>query len=96
MYTHVTTFTAEWDEAKRAGNLLKHGLDLARGAEILAMDTAFTFTSPRGDEERFVTIGLLDDRFVALIWMMRDQRIRLISLRRARDAEKSKYRERYG
>jgi uncharacterized protein len=52
----------------------------------------YTHPSPRSGEHRFVTIGLLNDEFVALIWTERGAFTRLISLRRARDGEKTKYR----
>lgn len=98
MYTNVATDDTRfvWDDAKRLTNLAKHRLDLTRGITLLQEGVIFTYSSRRDDEDRFVSIGLLDDVFVALVWMERDGSIRLISLRSARDAEKRKYRQRYG
>ncbi len=79
VYTDMDTLSFVWDEAKRTINLAKHRLDLARGAELLRSDQTATLQSPRGDEERYVTIGLMDGQFVALVWMRRDTQIRLIS-----------------
>jgi uncharacterized DUF497 family protein len=86
----------EWDENKRAANLRKHGLDLMTGAELFDGRSVFTYPSSRGDEERFVTIGLIADQFVAVVWTERRDAIRLISMRRARNAEKRTYREIFG
>jgi uncharacterized protein len=85
-----------WDQTKREANIAKHGLDLVRGMDVLDGRPVFTYASPRGDEARFVSVCILDGLWVALIWLQRDGQIRLISLRRARDAEKRQYGLRYG
>lgn len=86
----------EWDPNKRDSNIAKHGLDLALGAEMFDGRAAFTYPSPRNDEARQVTVGLLEDVMVAVVWVRRAGGVRLISLRRARDAEKAEYHARYG
>lgn len=60
MYSGDTEIT--WHEAKRQGNLSKHGLDFAQAHKVFAGAT-FTFEDNRFDygEQRFVSIGLLDD-----------------------------------
>jgi uncharacterized protein len=82
----------EWDEDKRLANLQKHGLDFVdgRGRPI------YTHPLPRLMEQRFVTIGLLNDQFVALVWTERGTATRLISPRRARDGEERAYRALFG
>lgn len=86
----------EWDEAKRAANIAKHGLDLMTGSGLFDGRPVYSYPSPRDDENRYVTVGLLAEQFVAVVWTERGEAIRLISLRRARDAEKRIYRERFG
>jgi len=86
----------EWDPNKRDANIMKHGLDLARGAEMFDGRAAYTYPSPRGDEERQVTVGLMEGAMVAVVWVQRVGATRLISLRRTRDEEKTEYRARYG
>ena len=86
----------EWDENKRETNLRKHGLDLMNGAELFDGRPVITYPSRRADEARFVTVGLLVDQFVAVVWTEREGAVRLISLRRARNAEKRAYREIFG
>jgi uncharacterized DUF497 family protein len=85
-----------WDEAKRASNLAKHGIDLLQARQLFDGRPVFTYPSPRGEEARFVSVGMLDHRMVAVVWLEREGDIRLISLRRARDAEKRKHRELHG
>ena len=86
----------EWDEKKRASNLANHGLDLIEATKLFDGRPVFTYPSPRHGEERFVTVGLLTNRFFAVVWTERVEAIRLISFRRARDAEERKYRTIFG
>lgn len=85
-----------WDEAKRESNLAKHKLDLLDASQLFDGRPVVSYPSPRGDEARQVSVGLLDERMVAVVWMEREGGIRLISLRRARDGEKRAYRELHG
>ena len=73
-----------------------HGFDLARGAAFFDSGNVYHYPSPRGGEQRFVTIGLTDGELAALVWTERDGAIRLISMRKARNAEKREYRARFG
>lgn len=86
----------EWDETKRAANIAKHGLDLILGAGLFDGRPVYSYPSPRGDENRYVTVGLISDVLVAVVWTPRGDRTRLISLRRARNAEKEIYQQRFG
>lgn len=84
----------EWDEAKRQANVAKHGLDFLRVTRIFD-GPVVTRHSPRGAEDRFVSIGWLDGRLVAAVWTTRGDNIRLISARSARDGERRHYQEVY-
>ena len=86
----------EWDENKRAINLAEHGLDLIDATRLFDGRPVFTYPSPRHGEQRFVTVGQLTSRFFAVVWTERIEAIRLISFRRARDAEERKYRAIFG
>jgi uncharacterized DUF497 family protein len=82
----------EWDEAKRLANLERHGLDFV-DCGLLGRSRRFLIVpSDRGDELRYRMIGVLDDRVVVLVWTPRGDKVRCISFRRARDAEKRQYR----
>jgi uncharacterized protein len=86
----------EWDETKRAANLKKHGLDLLDATLLFDGRPVITYPSPRNDEERFVTVGILAETFVAAVWAERTNAIWLISLRKARSEERQAHHTRYG
>jgi uncharacterized protein len=82
----------EWDESKRAINLERHGLDLLDATLLFDGRSVYNYPSPRNGEKRFVTVGTFADKVFAVVWTNREAAIRLISFRRARDAEERKYR----
>ena len=88
--------TIEFDEAKRAATLEARGLDMARAGEVLAGAT-LTVEDDRRDygEERFITIGFLDDVMVVLVWTPRDGAYRIISIRKANERERTLYTPRF-
>jgi uncharacterized DUF497 family protein len=92
MYTDVAIDSGDvefaWDEAKRTLNLAKHRLDLVMGMTLFDGRPTISYASARNGEGRWVTIGRIDDLILALVWTEREGVVRLISLRRARDAER--------
>jgi len=86
----------EWDEAKRQSNLAKHAIDFVRARFLFDGRPIITTRSPYPGEERYLTTGVVDGRFVTAVWTPRDTTIRLISVRRARDAEERAYRAVHG
>ena len=85
----------EWDEDKRQSNIAKHGIDFDRAATLFDGRDVFESESAHSDEPRRQTTGIVDDRFMTVIWTRRDDAIRIISARRARTNEKRKYYENY-
>jgi uncharacterized DUF497 family protein len=87
----------EFDSAKRDLTLQERGLDFARAAEVFA---GITFTQPdhRLDygEDRFITIGILDERMVVMVWTDRGTTRRIISMRKANEREQARYQDRLG
>jgi len=73
-----------WDEAKRRLNLRKHGIDFADSAKIFRGIT-FTAEDTREDygEQRFLTLGLLEDQVVSIAHTEQGEEIRIISIRKA-------------
>lgn len=86
----------EWDEAKRLANIEKHGIDFSRMTLIYDGRPTITNTSTTSEEQRFLTTGLVEDVFYTVVWTRRGTMIRIISARRARDAEKRVHRELHG
>ncbi len=87
----------EWDEAKRASVLRLRGIDFRDiAAHPFDGRPIVTAPSPRGGEERFVTIGMIGDRGYAAVWMWRGAAIRIVTARRARREEERQYRAIFG
>ncbi len=86
----------EWDEAKHQSNLAKHEVDFLDATVLFDGRPVVTVVGQHPDEPRFLTTGELDNRFYTVVWTWRGEVIRLISARRARDAEQRAHRSRYG
>lgn len=83
----------EWDEEKRQINLIKHEIDFADARAAFDGRPAFESPGRSALEERRLTVAELDGRFVTVIWTRRGEKIRIISARRARDAEERAHRQ---
>lgn len=83
----------EWDERKAAANLRKHGVDFAEAALALEDDRAITLPDLASvTEERFVTLGCDPHGQVLVIaYTFRNERIRVISARKAEPREQRQY-----
>jgi uncharacterized protein len=82
----------EWDENKRRSNVIKHGIDFADAKEVFRDAAGYTSVSPRRvPERRYVTVGLLKGRLIAVVFALRGQVIRIISARVARHIERQTY-----
>ena len=84
----------EYDESKRRLVLAKHGLDLLDAAKILN-SSCLVSASERNGEPRWLAIGMLDGREIAVVFTKRGENIRLISARRARENERKAYHARF-
>ena len=85
----------EWNETKNQENLSKHGLSF-EDANIVFSGPCVTFEDTRYDygEERFITLGLLAGRVVVIAHTPRDEKTRVISMRKANSREQEIYQER--
>jgi uncharacterized DUF497 family protein len=86
----------EWDEAKRRRVLNERGLDFVDAAPLFDGRAVLSVPSPRGAEERWLSVGEVEGRLIAVVWTWRDGNIRLVTMRRARDEEKRQYRQAFG
>lgn len=81
----------EFDQAKSAAHLKKHGIDFL-GAQALWSDPDRLEIPARSlDEPWTQVIGRIGDVVWSAFTTMRGDRIRIISVRRARDEEESAY-----
>lgn len=83
----------EWDPKKSHLNKEKHGVSFSEAVGIWqgAHLTIDTIAKSEDGETRCATIGLVGDTLHTAIWTMRGEKIRIISVRRARDGEKKAY-----
>jgi uncharacterized protein len=81
-----------WDEAKRAVNLAKHGVDFAE-AEGFDWSAALVRADVRAGygEARLVAMAPIGDRLHVLVFTIRRRGLRIISLRRASTKELKRY-----
>ena len=88
----------EWDPQKAARNLRKHGVSFDEAITVFLDPLALTFDDPDHsvDERRFITIGLsIEQRLLFVAHADRSEdRIRIISARRATRGESHEYQER--
>ncbi len=80
----------EWDEAKRLSNIAKHGIDFSVAHEIDLNTAAIDFSMRQG-EIRFSATNFIGNKLHTLIFTVRDNKIRVISLRRASRSEERRY-----
>nr|WP_142250295.1 BrnT family toxin [Bradyrhizobium sp. UNPF46] len=81
----------EWDEGKNNSNLVKHGIDFEDAIEVFEGPLLLR-RSDRHNEERWLAIGLLGERLIAVAFTRRANTLRIISARRARKNEERAYR----
>lgn len=82
----------EFNPGKSAANKAKHGIDFVEAQAI--WDDACRIVGPTyagGDDERFMVIGQIDGRLWAAAITLRDNVVRIISVRRARANEAKAY-----
>jgi uncharacterized protein len=77
----------EFDRAKSAANKAKHGIDFIE-AQALWLDQAVVEAPAKTDDEpRFLVIGRIAGRHWSAVCVRRGERMRIISVRRARREE---------
>ena len=84
--------TYEWDLDKRSLNLARHGVDF-EAIRDFEWETAKVEPSPRKGEERFLALGFIGNRVHAVVYTLREDRTRLISMRRAKRREVKEHEE---
>ena len=80
----------EWDDRKRDINLVKHGIDFFDAMRIWLGPTV-TRRSDSGGEERYLSLGVMDNRVIVVVWTPRNGARRLISARMASTHERACY-----
>lgn len=83
-----------YDPEKRRLTLEKRGLDFDDAADLFA-SLHYTRPDQRYDygEDRYISVGLIGDDTVVVVWTQRDDNRRIISMRKADRDERHQYRE---
>lgn len=80
----------EWDENKRHLTLAKHQIDFVDAAEIFSRPYV-KLVGKSETEQRFIAIGQVQGYFIAVVFTEREDVIRIITARRARENERQAY-----
>jgi uncharacterized DUF497 family protein len=85
----------EWDERKRLSNLKKHGVDFADARCVFEDTQIVNFENISKDfgEHRFISIGYYEkwSCVTVIIHTKREEKMRIISFRKANKAERGIY-----
>jgi len=81
----------EWDLVKNAKNKAKHDIDFHTAKSLWDDENRIEIHAPHPVEDRWIIIGMIQDRLWTAIYTMRGEAIRIISVRRAREKETALY-----
>ncbi len=78
----------EYDQNKRGKTLAERGFDFADAKDVFSgITVTLSDTRKEYGEERFITLGLLNDRVVVVVWTKRAKKRRIISMRKANNRD---------
>lgn len=77
----------EFDPQKSKHNQHKHGIDFVDGQELFADPRLIVIRARTEDEPRYLAIGTIDNKCWSAIITFRNDKVRLISIRRRRPEE---------
>jgi hypothetical protein len=82
---------------KAARNETDHGITFEMATDVFKAPFAIEWLDDREDhgEDRYVIIGMVDNRLIYVAYAMGDEAIRIISARGAEPNERRQYRENY-
>ena len=85
----------EWDDEKADRNLRDHGLSFENAVPVFLDPYRLEVEDDREDygETRYYTIGMVNGVVLAVVFTWREDRVRIISARKATRAEQRKYDE---
>ena len=87
-----------WDESKRQGNIVEHGIDFIDADSIFdfPMVTREDDREYNDGEQRLQTLAILQGRIVFVVWVERNTGAHIISIRKAERHEQKIYLEATG
>ncbi|HEY5744337.1 MAG TPA: BrnT family toxin [Terrimicrobiaceae bacterium] len=84
----------EYDPLKSVRNNDKHGIDFEEAKALWDDDDRLVFPARSDTEKRFAMLAELDANIWVAFYTIREDRVRIISVRRARPKEKEEYESR--
>jgi hypothetical protein len=84
-------YSFEFDTVKSESNRTKHGIDFDKAQSLWNDPMLLEIPAKIDDEPRFLVIGLIDGKHWSAVVTYRGDKIRLISVRRARTEEVAIY-----
>ncbi len=83
----------EWDDAKEASNVAKHGATFVTGIKVFADPSHIEIDTSRANdrETRTKCVGLVEGKLMIAVFTMRRGVYRIISARRANKQEERTY-----
>ncbi|MDX2231293.1 MAG: BrnT family toxin [Leptolyngbyaceae cyanobacterium bins.349] len=81
----------EFDEAKSQSNESKHGIDFVAAQQLWTDPARIEIPAKTEDEPRFLVIGRIEQKCWSAVITYRNNKIRIISVRRSRQEEISIY-----
>ena len=77
----------EFDDVKSQSNRQKHGIDFLDALLLWEDSNLLEIPAKTSDEPRFLIVGMIGKKHWSAVITYRNKKIRLISVRRARDEE---------
>jgi len=77
----------EFDDRKNEINLRKHGIDFIEAQNLWIDPDRIEIPAKTIDEQRFLLIGKIFDKYWSCIFTHRGEKVRIISARRSRKEE---------
>ncbi len=78
----------EWDEDKNLKNINIHKLDFLDADLVFENEYKITNAAPNSNEKRFLDFAEVNGKVLALVYTLRDDRVRVISFRIASRKER--------
>jgi uncharacterized DUF497 family protein len=84
-----------WNDHKAAANYATHGVMFEAAREVFTDPFALEWLDDREDygEDRYIILGLVDNRLLYVAYTMTGEKIRIISARGAEPHERRRYHE---
>ena len=90
------SYRFEWDPAKAAANLRKHGVSFEEAVTVFGDPLSLNMPDPlhSADEDRYLVLGMSNEqRLLVVAYGERGERTRILSARKATRRERHEYEE---